>query len=467
MRKQIQVWAIRAILVIGFLLVVKYWGVPAYKQYFVAKKTAAYIPTTKVKEGPFVVSFHEIGTLEAEKSVVVSTETGGRIISLVEDGVMIQAGDTVVVMDTSDMLREVRNAQLALKNAEAEVQRAYADLEILKKANQTEVDQAKAQLAFDQAELDQVIEQLSKKKRLAADKLVPQDQVDQAELQKRSKELAVTKGEMALTLKEKEVASKEQQKQADIAKLEFATAISKSNLDEVESRVNKAAIKAPAGGLVVISKTWSESGQRTLQEGDTTRPRQVICTLPSLSTMLVKVQVGESDAPKIELGLPVLIKLEAVPKKVYHGTVSDISRLATEASYWETNATPGRKNFEVTITVKEVDPKTLNPGMTADVEFICSRIEKSVYVPIESVIERDGKTYVFVKEGSHYRRTRVSTGKENDNFICITKGLQKNQVIALRDPSKPLEEQEAGTAAPKAAEEKKKPAPIPEPTGKK
>ncbi|NIM04484.1 MAG: hypothetical protein GTO55_01150, partial [Armatimonadetes bacterium] len=52
----------------------------------------------------------------------------------------------------------------------------------------------------------------------------------------------------------------------------------------------------------------------------------------------------------------VLIRLEAVPDRIFHGRVRDISSLATEARVWE-GGTPGKKNFEVIIAIKESDPK--------------------------------------------------------------------------------------------------------------
>ncbi len=179
--------------------------------------------------------------------------------------------------------------------------------------------------------------------------------------------------------------------------------------------------------------------------------------------MLVKVNVGEADAPRVRVGMAVLARLEAVPNRVFHGAVKDIASLATEASPWESGSTPGRKNFEVTIALKEADPKVLKPGMTADAEFICDSVPKAIYVPIESVIERDGKTYVYVQNGKRYERTPVVTGKSNDNFVIITKGLKAGQKIALRDPTKPMDQQEAGASF--AGNEKKTPekqaAPIP------
>ncbi|HOM71188.1 MAG TPA: hypothetical protein PLP86_02990, partial [Armatimonadota bacterium] len=173
MRKKIQIWGTRTLAVVALVFAVQYWGMPLYKQYFTPKQKVSYIPTTKVREGKFVISFHEIGTLEAEKSVSVSTPTGGRIIRLIQDGIVVKPGDELVILDTSDLTREVRNAQLTYQNALADVARAEAELEILKKANETEVKQAEAQLEFDKAEAAQAQEQLRKKERLAADKLVP------------------------------------------------------------------------------------------------------------------------------------------------------------------------------------------------------------------------------------------------------------------------------------------------------
>lgn len=468
MKKQIKLWGTRTFSIVAIVLIAQHWGMPLYKQYFTHKKVAAYVPTTKVHEGKFVIGFHEIGTLDAEKSVSVTAQSNGRIISLIEDGKIVKAGDVLAVMDTTDVKREVRNAQLAYQNALADVTRSEAELEILKKSDETEVEQAQAQLDFDKVERDQSEKQLETKKRLAEDKLVPGDQVAQADLEFRAKKLTVTKGEMALTLKKKEVESKEQQKLADIAKVKFAAIISKSALDEVEIQAQQATITAPAGGLVVIAKTWTPEGQRKLQEGDSPHWRQTICMLPNLSSMLVKVQVGESDAPKIKVGVPTLIRLEAVPDKLYHGTVKDISRLATEANTWDSGGTPGRKNFEVTIAVKETDPKNINPGMTADVEFICETLKKAVYVPIECVTEENGKTHVFVKNGTRFQRVEVKTGKSNDNFICVTKGLRKDQLIALRDPTKPLDDQEAGSKNAAGQDKPKKQAvPVPDSTKEK
>jgi len=462
MKHKIKVWVTRILSVALLVVAAQHWGLPAYKQYLTPKKTAEYIPSTKALEGKFIISFRQIGTLQAERSVSVDSAINGKIITLIDDGKVVSPGDQLAVMDVTELERQEYNQNLEYENRLADVDRAKAELVLLKEQNRTDQEQQEAQLKFDKNELILAEQDLTKKIALLEEKLITGAQVDQAEGVVRSKELAVTKGEAQLELKIKEIESKENQKDADIRNVKYRADMAKSNLDRTRREMGSAVLTAPAPGLVVIRTTRTSEGRRKLQEGDSVHQRQTICTLPNLSSMQVKVQVGESDAPKLRIDMPALIRLEAVPDKVFHGTVQDISSLATEASPWE-GGTPGKKNFEVIIAVEESDPKTLKPGMTADVEFICDSVEKAVYLPIESVVEREGKTYVFVKEGGRYKRTQVTTGKNNDNFICITKGVKKEQVVALRDPTRDLEQQEAGSAFPgkEEKEEEKKPVPIP------
>ncbi|MCE5323619.1 efflux RND transporter periplasmic adaptor subunit [bacterium] len=464
MKQQIKLWTGRTFMLVAIIFAAQYWGVPLYRQYMVPKKTEAFVPTAKVKAGDFTISFHEIGTLEAENSVPIVNEVNGKIIYLAPEGTVVSPGDKLVQLDTSEIERDAKTQELNYQNALADVKRVKSEMEILAKSNETEVEQQQADLDFNKSERERANEQLKKKVHLAEEKLIARDQVDQAEMDLRSKDLTVKKGEMTLELKRKEVANKQTQKEADVRNKEFTANMSKASLEEVQGRIKKAVITAPSAGMVVISKDWTADGRRKLKEGDSLRPRQIVCQLPDLSSMQVRLQVGESDAPKLRLGLPVLIRLEAIPDKVFHGTVKEISSLAVESNVWEGD-TPGRKNFEVVITVKENDPKTIKPGMSADAEFICDSQKKAIFVPIESVVERSGKTYVFVKDGKRYVMTRVKTGKHNDNFICITKGLKAGRVIALRDPTKPLDQQESGAKGPGAKKEKqkekKKPAPLP------
>lgn len=466
MKKQIRLWGTRTFSIVLLAVAVHNWGIPLYKQYFTPKKVSVFIPTAKVRAGVFTVSFQEMGTLEAENSVPFMSEISGKIANIVPEGKEVKAGDKLVELDTTEIDKEVRNQKLSYQNALADVSRAKAELDILEESNKTEVDKAQAQLDFNRTELTRAQEQRDKKKRLADEKLVPRSEVDAAELDVRSKELAVKNGEMDLALKIKEVKSKEQQKAADVDKSNFAANLAKQSLDDVLKRSTGAIITAPCSGMLVIGEYWRD-GRQKYKVGDMVERGQMVCQLPDLTKMQTKMKVGEADAPKVRIGQPVLIKLEAVPDKQFHGTVKTISALATESQFWEPGATPGRRNFEVVISVKEADPKRIKPGMTADIEFICDTIKSAVFVPIEAVQEKNGKTYCFIKNGKRFERCFIKTSKRNDNFICVTKGLKKGQIVALRDPTRPIDEQEAKDSNSEEKNAEKQAAPIPEASGKK
>ena len=465
MKHQIKLWGSRVIMLVLLGLAVQRWGVPMYVKYFSPKKTVVYVPQGKVAFGDFTVSFHEIGTLAAERSVPVFGEDNGKIITLVAEGTVVRAGDMIAEIDRSDIEREIRNQKLTVNNAEAEVARVEEEFRMLVESNKTHYEKQKADYDFTLNELDMARKTLEKRKRLADEKLVPRDQVEQAELTVRSNELAEMKGKKDLELQEADNKSKENQKQADMRKVRFALQTLQRTLEELEARLSSGVIKAPAPGMVVISKTWAGPGEfRKIQEGDTIRMRQSICLLPDLSKMLVRVNVGESDAPRVKLNMPVLIKMEAIPDKTFHGTVSNISSLATEGNPLESGSTPGRKNFEVTVALKESDPKTIKPGMTADAEFICDALSNVLYVPLEAVTEKNGKTQVFVKSRKGFGRREITTGLSNDSFVVVKKGLVRNEVIALRDPTIPMDQQEAGSKAPGAKDTNgdKQSSPLPE-----
>ncbi len=407
-----------------------------WARWFPKEKKEVFIPTAKARTGDLVISVKQLGSVEAENSVLVSSEIEGKIIYLVPEGRTVAPGELLVQFDDTPLREAVRTATLEFNNAEAQVRKARLEFDIQKESNRTEVEQQEAQLNFDRAELERAQAQLEKKKRLAAEGLIPQSEVEVAEIDVRSKQFNVTKQEKALALKRKEVESRESQKEADVRNVEFAAQMARMRLQEAENRLQKSRILAPKGGLVVIQKTWTPDGRRKFKEGDSVYPRQQILQLPDLSSMLVRAQVEEADIARVKTGQPVRLTLDALPGKTYTGVVREISSLATEASPWETSGTPGRKNFEVTIKVNSSGVSPLRPGMTANVEIISDRVTGAVYVPIEAVFEKDGKRLVYVKRGASFAAREVETGRRNETFVAIRKGLSGGETVALRDPTR-------------------------------
>ncbi|TAG00273.1 MAG: efflux RND transporter periplasmic adaptor subunit [Betaproteobacteria bacterium] len=56
----------------------------------------------------------------------------------------------------------------------------------------------------------------------------------------------------------------------------------------------------------------------------------------------------------------------------------------------------------------------------------------AVAVPAESVVVRDGRSFVFIIEGERVRRIAVTTGRRESGLIEVTQGVAPNQRLAMR-----------------------------------
>lgn len=456
---------VRPAVTIAIVFVVGWFGVQAaagqWSKWFAKEEKEQFVPTAVVKRGSLTATVKQIGNVEAERSILVSAEIDGKIIYMVPEGQTVQAGQLLVQLDDTPLKDAVTSATLAFKNAQAQVEKAKLEMEILQESNKTDVEQQEAQLNYDKAELERVKKELEKKAGLAEEGLIPRSQVELAQIEVTAKEFAVERGEKTLALKRKEVESKESQKATDVQNVEFQMMMAKSKLDEATTKLGGSRITAPAGGLVVIQKTWTPDGRRKFKEGDAVYPRQQVLQLPDLSSMLVNTQVDEADIARVKVGQRADITLDALPGQKFTGVVQEISNLASEASPWETSSTPGRKNFEVVVKVNTGSSSPLRPGMTANVEIVTDTIPGGLYVPIEAVFEKAGVQVCYVQKGSTYVSRPVVPDKRNDTFITIKSGLKLGEKVALRDPTLDLEEtpgeEEDGEAAPIPA-----PAPVTE-----
>jgi len=102
------------------------------------------------------------------------------------------------------------------------------------------------------------------------------------------------------------------------------------------------------------------------------------------------------------------------------------------------------KVFDVEVTIEGSDER-LKPGMTAQCRIITENIPNVMYLPLESVFQKEDTTLVYVK-GHGYDERLVKLGKKNADYVIIDDGISEGEEVALRDPTLPLEELGAGTA---------------------
>lgn len=77
----------------------------------------------------------------------------------------------------------------------------------------------------------------------------------------------------------------------------------------------------------------------------------------------------------------------------------------------------------------------LRPGLLADVEIIVEKVTNAIYVPNQSIFEKDGKPVVYVKVKERFEPRQIQIAKRSETLSIISSGLQPGDMIALQDPT--------------------------------
>jgi HlyD family secretion protein len=217
------------------------------------------------------------------------------------------------------------------------------------------------------------------------------------------------------------------QKQATIAaarsRIEEATA----KLELAKQQLARCEVRADVPGIVVYRDVFFGSEQRKPQVGDQVWANQPLLILPDISKMVVQTRVRETDIHKVERNQKVTIRVEAYPDLRLTGAVSQIGTLAQDEKDRR-----GTKFFTVDVQLNESEPR-LRPGMTARVEIEVQETASALYVPLDAVFQREGRSVVYLA-GRRPRPREVVLGPSNADFVVIQKGLARGERVLLRNP---------------------------------
>jgi HlyD family secretion protein len=117
-----------------------------------------------------------------------------------------------------------------------------------------------------------------------------------------------------------------------------------------------------------------------------------LMTLADMSVITAEIQVDETDIVNVKLGQDAEITIDAMPKKIFHGKVSEIGNNAIVRSTGvstsqSTSASQEAKDFKVVVTVTD-PPQNLRPGLSCTAK-ITTNIKKSILtVPIQALTIR-------------------------------------------------------------------------------
>jgi len=365
-----------------------------------------------VKSGDFSVTITVSGEIRAAKSVTLSSPgvwygSDLQIIWLIGEGTTVKEGDIVARLDTANVVKFLNDQQSQLNIHLSDLAKMEADHKATMDRLDAEMKNSEFQFELSKLSLERVR--------------------FEAEVQRKEKELQLKRDSISVDQARLKIETQKEINKSEDDKINVEIKKARSDVDKAKRDLRMFTLRAPMAGLVVYEMNWRTGKKVAIS--DQIWPGMSIISLPDLSRMQVTGNVNEVDVSKVKKDLKVNIKLDAFPDREFHGSVASVGTIGQQ-----NDRSSNIKTFEVVVDITETDP-ILKPGMTTSNEIVIETISKAVYIPLESVFSKKGKTVVYRIDGSGATEQEIETGVRNSNYVTITKGLKAGDRVTLRDPT--------------------------------
>ncbi|MBE9031112.1 efflux RND transporter periplasmic adaptor subunit [filamentous cyanobacterium LEGE 11480] len=286
------------------------------------------VQTAIAKSSTLNTPLQYTGTTAPGKLVSLRSQAEGRLLTL-----RVDVGDRVLQGQKIGELDD-RLPQIAINQARAELASRQSEVDQAK----SEVSDAEAQVIQTQVAWKQAQADANRLKNLAAKGAISQQQAEQAKT-------AADSAFQVMRSAQKRVRTRERSVQAAEGRVaaQFAT------VSEEQARRNYASLNAPISGVIT---------ERLTEPGNLIQPGNEILKIGNFNTLKIAVQVSELDLAKIQVGQSVKVKFDAFPKLDFQGRINRIAPTADATT----------RLIPVEVTVANVGDR-ITGGLLARVEF--------------------------------------------------------------------------------------------------
>ena len=164
-----------------------------------------------------------------------------------------------------------------------------------------------------------------------------------------------------------------------------------------------------------------------MEQGAFVQAGRPVITVADLEHLEIKLSIDETDIPRVQVGQPVTLDLDAFPGEQVSGVVREIAPAATTVQ--------GVVNYDVLIDVT-TNNVPIKAGMTANANVQVARQENVLLIPTRSIRAQGSKRLVTILENNELKEVVVTLGLSNDQETEILSGLTEGaQVLTIALPS--------------------------------
>ncbi len=407
-------------LVWGALIVLLVASVATWQWYSAqqdAEKLAAIpaVRTAKARVAPLHQTVRITGVTTARNfaNITVPKLTGPEgnrpmtILKMAASGTMVKKGQIVLEIDGQSLQDHVDDVNATVMQAQGDI--------VKRKAEQAlDIENLNQNIRVAKSELDKVrLDAKTKELRTALDQEVLQLSVEEAD----------AKYQQLL----KDMDFKKQSQASEMRILQFTMERHMRHRDRHKADLKKFVVSASMDGLAVVQPVFRGSENDMIKVGDIVAPGQVAMKVVDPKSMQVEGNINQTEVSQFRIGETAKITVDAFPGMSLKGRLYSVGALAVMGGRQQSFI----RTIPVRVAIEGFDPKLI-PDLSAAAEVLTGTgDDKAVLIPRGAIIEQDGKTYVFAKQGVNFVKREVKTGDMNDTQIVIQSGVSAGEEVAL------------------------------------
>jgi HlyD family secretion protein len=340
----------------------------AFFAVYQSRKNLVTVQTGKVVRQDLAAVVSASGEIKPKTYVNIGANAFGKITKLyVKEGERVKRGQVLAQLENVQPEADVSAMRASLDAARTDALAAEAGL------NTSQADLNRAKADSERSELD-----WTRAQGLYQAALISKSDFD---MQKAAHQTAVA----GLAQAQARVSQTKAQKESADRRVSQAGA----NLTHANDVLQKTTYDAPFDG--VITNLPVREGE-TVVIGIQNSPGSTLMTLADMSVITAEVKVDETDIVNVQLGQPAQVTIDAIPRKSYKATVTEIGNNAIVRSTGvstsqQTSSSQEAKDFKVVVTLQD-PPDDLRPGLTATAKITTATRAKILTIPIQALTVR-------------------------------------------------------------------------------
>ncbi|ABA87531.1 efflux pump, RND family, membrane fusion protein [Syntrophotalea carbinolica DSM 2380] len=372
------------------------------------KETVSVLATDVVSRGPVRQVLEQTGIVKTQVGAIVKigTRATGTIEKmLVQVGDRVSRGQLVARIDNREIRAQVAEARAGLRTDEAELQR-------VRRIEPLNIEEAQAELALTRAQAEYLRSNYQRIRQLAAEGIVSQDELENAQQQAEVE----TRREAA---RQTALERLQQEYEENLRQAQLAVQSSRAKLDALQVRLSYTDIHSPIDGIV---------SQVTAQEGETiVAGLQVanLITVLDTSRLEMWIYVDETDIGQVSPGQQVEFRVDAYTDKVFPGTIQTV--------YPEPEIRDNIVYYKALVAIPKPEAAWLRPEMTTQVQIVVAEKDAVLRLPNAALKWVDGRQVVFLlPPDGKVREVHPELGLTGLLESEILQGLQEGDRVATQ-----------------------------------